>query len=134
LLVSLARKAFKYVLGPLVLIHYDNVSSNLSVVELDYDLNTKETLLSAADWLLKPMLLEGIEKQLSFPVSKKLDSAKNEANKIIGELKMPAEFDADIEIHAIELDRVALTHNAFHFVLLADGDISAKFRLADKEQ
>ena len=111
-----------YLLGR---IHYDNVSSNLSVVELDYDLNTKETLLSAADWLLKPVLLEEIEKRLSFPVSEKLESAKNEANKTISALKMPADFDAHIEIQSIELDRVALTHNAFHFVLLADGSISA---------
>jgi len=114
-----------YLLGR---IHYDKVSSNLSVVELDYDLNTKETVLSAADWLLKPMLLEGIEKQLSFPVSKELDSAKNEANKIIGELKMPPEFAADIEIDSIKLDKVALTRNAFHFVLLADGTISVALR------
>jgi len=111
-----------YLLGR---IHYDKASSTLSVIELDYDLNTKERVLSTAGWLLKPMLLEEIEKRLSFPVSEKLERAKNEANKTASALKMPEGFDADIEIHSIELDRVALTNNAFNFVLLADGTISA---------
>lgn len=114
-----------YLLGR---IHYDNASNTLSVVDLDYDFNTKETLLSAADWLVKPMLLGEIGKRLSFPMSEKLDSAKNEANKTMDKLKMPPDFGTDINIQSIELDKVALTHNAFHFVLLAEGTISAVLR------
>jgi hypothetical protein len=100
------------------------------VVELDYDLNTKETLLSTADWLLKPIVLEQVEKRLSFPVEELLEKAKNEANKTINDLKLPGAFDADIEIQSIELDKIALTHNAFHFVLLVDGTISATLKHA----
>lgn len=114
-----------YLLGR---IHYDDVSCTVSVVELNYDLNTRETLLSAADWLLKPMLLEAIEKRLAFPVSDQLGRARDEANRIINGFKMPPEFDAQIEIRSLELDKVALTHNAFHFVLLAKGTMSAALR------
>lgn len=116
-----------YLLGR---IHYDKASSTLSVVELDYDLNTKETLLSAADWLLKPTVLEEFEKRLSFPLSERLGRAKDEANRMISQFKLPPEFDAHIEIQSIELEKVALTHNAFHFVLLADGTISAALKHA----
>ncbi len=112
---------------------YDKDSNNLKVVELDYDVDTKNALLSTADLLLKPVLLQQIQERLSFPLDKQLNRAKDEANKYIQKIKLPSEIDANIEVKTIEVEKVVLANNDIFLVLLADGNVSALLNLGDRE-
>ncbi|NET29612.1 DUF4403 family protein [Okeania sp. SIO1I7] len=114
-------------------IFYDQESNNLKVVELDYDVDTKNALLSTADSLLKPVLLQQIEERLSFPLDKELNRAKDEANKYIQQIKLPPEIDANIEVKKIEVEKVVVTNNDIFLVLLADGNMAAILNLEDRE-
>ncbi|NES90613.1 DUF4403 family protein [Okeania sp. SIO2B9] len=114
-------------------IFYDKESNNLKVVELDYDVDTKNTLLSTADSLLKPVLLEQIEERLSFPLDQELIRAKDEANEYIQKIKLPSEIDANIEVKTIEVEKVIVTNNDIFMVLVADGNMSALLNLGSKE-
>ncbi len=114
-------------------IFYDQESNNLKVVELDYDVDTKNALLSTADSLLKPVLLKQIEERLSFPLDQELNRAKNEANEYIQKIKFPSEIDANIEVKTIEVEKIVVTNNDIFLVLLADGNMSALLNLEDRE-
>ncbi|NEO55545.1 MAG: DUF4403 family protein [Okeania sp. SIO3B5] len=114
-------------------IFYDQESNNLKVVELDYDVDTKNALLSSADSLLKPILLQQIEERLSFPLDQELIRAKDEANKYIQQIKLPPEIDANIEVKTIEVEKVVVTNNDIYLVLVADGNMSALLNLGSKE-
>ncbi|NET40547.1 DUF4403 family protein [Okeania sp. SIO2B3] len=114
-------------------IFYDQESNNLKVVELDYDVDTKNALLSTADSLLKPVLLQQIEERLSFPLDKELNRAKDEANKYIQQIKLPPEIDANIEVKKIEVEKVVVTNNDIFLVLLADGNMAAILNLGSRE-
>ncbi|NER08750.1 MAG: DUF4403 family protein, partial [Okeania sp. SIO3C4] len=114
-------------------IFYDKASNNLKVVELDYDIDTKNTLISTADWLLKPVLLQQIEERLSFPLDQELNRAKDEANEYIQKIKLPSEIDANIEVKTIEVEKVVVTNNDIFLVLLADGNMSALLNLGSRE-
>ena len=112
-------------------IFYDRESNNLKVLELDYDIDTKNALLSTADSLLKPVLLQQIEERLSFPLDRELIRAKDEANKYIQQIKLPAEIDANIEVKTIEVEKVVVANNDIFLVLLADGNMSALLNFTD---
>lgn len=114
-------------------IFYDQESNNLKVVELDYDVDTKNTLLSTADSLLKPVLLQQIEERLSFPLDQELIRAKDEANKYIQQIKLPPEIDANIEVKTIEVEKVVVANNDIFLVLLADGNMSALLNFENGE-
>ncbi|MEB3342871.1 DUF4403 family protein [Okeania sp.] len=114
-------------------IFYDQGSNHLKVVELDYDVDTKNALLSTADSLLKPVLLRQVEERLSFPLNEELIRAKNEANKYIQQIKLPSEIDANIEVKNIEVEKVVIANNDIFMVLLADGNMSAILNLEDRE-
>ncbi|OZH53603.1 hypothetical protein AFK68_16540, partial [Hydrocoleum sp. CS-953] len=112
-------------------IFYDKESNNLKVVELDYDVDTKNVLLSIGDWLLKPFLLRQIEESLSFPLDEQLIRGKDEANEYIRKIKLPSEVDANIEVKTIEVEKVVLANNDIFLVLLADGNMSALLNLGE---
>ncbi|NEQ40056.1 MAG: DUF4403 family protein [Okeania sp. SIO3I5] len=114
-------------------IFYEQDSNNLKVVELDYDVDTKNALLSTADSLLKPVLLRQIEERLSFPLEQELIRAKDEANKYIKKIKLPPEIDANIEVKTIEVEKVVVANNDIFLVLLADGNMAAILNLEDRE-
>ena len=106
-------------------IFYDQGSNNLKIVELDYDIDTKNTLISRADLLLKPVLLQQIEERLSFPLDQQLNRAKDEVNGYIQKIKLPSEIDANIKVKTIEVEKVVVTNNNIYLVLIANGNMSA---------
>ncbi|MCL2923235.1 MAG: DUF4403 family protein [Trichodesmium sp. MAG_R04] len=106
-------------------IFYDQGSNNLKIVELDYDIDTKNTLISTADLLLKPVLLQQIEERLSFPLDQQLNRAKDEVNGYIQKIKLPSEIDANIKVKTIEVEKVIVTNNNIYLVLIANGNMSA---------
>ncbi|MGD1714505.1 DUF4403 family protein [Dapis sp. BLCC M172] len=112
-------------------IFYETASNNLKVVELDYDVDTKNTLTSTADFLLKPVVLKQIEERLSFPLDKQLKLAQDEANEYIQKINLPSEIDANIEVKTIEVEKVVVTNNDIFLVLLADGNMSALLNLGE---
>ncbi|NES70689.1 MAG: DUF4403 family protein, partial [Okeania sp. SIO2D1] len=112
-------------------IFYDQASNNLKVVELDYDIDTKNTLISTADFLLQPVLLQQIEERLSFPLNQELNRAKDEANEYIQKIKLPSEIDANIEVKTIEVEKVVVINNDIFLVLVADGNMSALLNLGE---
>ena len=106
-------------------IFYDQGSNNLKIVELDYDLDTKNALISRADLLLKPVLLQQIAERLSFPLDQQLNRAKDEANEYIQKIKLPSEIDANIKVKTIQVEKVVVTNNNIYLVLIANGNMSA---------
>lgn len=112
-------------------IFYDQASNYLKVVELDYDVDTKNALILTADLLLKPILLRKIEERLSFPLDQQLSRAKDEANEYIRKIKLPPEIDANIVVKTIKVQKVVVTNNDIYLVLLADGNMSAILNIGE---
>lgn len=115
-------KGVLYLLGNMV---YDRQAQALQVVDLDYDINTKNELVKAANWLVKNTLLKQIEKRLSFPLDRELEKAKAIANNYLQTLKLPSEINADIEVEDLKIDRILAANNNLYLILLSQGNMSA---------
>lgn len=123
---NLRAKGVLYLLGGIV---YDRQSQALQVVDLDYDINTKNELLNAANWLVKPPVIKEIEKRLNFPLEQELEKAKSLANHHLKTLKIPSEIDASIEVEEIEIDSIFVANNNLYLMLLSRGNMSATLDL-----
>ncbi|MFD2513107.1 DUF4403 family protein [Pontibacter locisalis] len=56
--------------------YYDAASHSIKVRDIDYDLDTKDKLLSTASWLAKNKFKDMIQQQVSIPVKGELDNAR----------------------------------------------------------
>lgn len=107
-------------------VHYDKLSNSIQILNLDYEFNTKRTLASVANWLLKPILLSKIEKQLVFSLDSKQRWAMDEVNKQLENLKIPKDIYASVKIKTIELQKVILQNEFFHLMMECKGNLSAQ--------
>ncbi|WP_161889708.1 DUF4403 family protein [Pontibacter russatus] len=56
--------------------YYDAASASIRVRDVEYDLDTKDKLLNAADWLARNKFTEMIQQQVSIPVQQQLHDTK----------------------------------------------------------
>ncbi|MHA6246341.1 DUF4403 family protein [Pontibacter sp. CAU 1760] len=56
--------------------YYDATTASIKVRNVDYDLETKDRLLSTASWLAKNKFLDIIQQQVNFPVQQQLNDTK----------------------------------------------------------
>lgn len=67
---------------------YDPSSKNLRIANFDYDVNTRNILVTSADWLLHPAFRSAIAEKLRWDVSTQLLKAQQLMNKSIENLKL----------------------------------------------
>ncbi len=56
--------------------YYDATTASIKVRNVDYDLETKDRLLSTASWLAKNKFVDMIQQQVNFPVQQQLNDTK----------------------------------------------------------
>ncbi len=56
--------------------YYDATTASIKVRNVDYDLETKDRLLSTANWLAKNKFVDMIQQQVNFPVQQQLNDTK----------------------------------------------------------
>lgn len=118
--VSHAVKAKLYVVGDPRL---DTASMTLSVQNADFSVGTKNVLVKAAEWLLKPVILAEINKRAVFAYSEKREQLVKQANDKLAELKdgLPKGVSTDLKVDTLDITHLVIDDGWLTAVITASG-------------
>lgn len=106
--------------------YYDAQSASIKVRDIDYDLDTKDKLLSTANWLAKNKFKEMIQEQVNIPVQGELTKAKKLLQASLDQTgKASNSFLLRGNINEIEPENIYLTPTGIKAVINAKGSVTA---------
>jgi len=110
---------------------YDTSNSSLKVIDLDFDLETRNALLKTANWLLHNKMKRMIEQNLIFPIGDKLEESKKLINKEIANNQLSKNILLNGELSELNIDNVYLTPQSIKIATVFRGSLKFTF-VADK--
>lgn len=106
--------------------YYDPATQMLSLKDLDYDLDTKNSIIRTANWLLQGKFSKMMENALVFPVGEQISSTRKIIQQLIKNYKVTDGIQLKGELSEIAPDRVYLTPKHLYSVVFAQGNVSLK--------
>ncbi|WP_373512794.1 DUF4403 family protein [Persicitalea sp.] len=106
--------------------HYDPETKNLSLKDLDYDLDTRNVLFKTAGWLLQGKFSKMLEKQFVFPVGEQIEEARKNIQQTMQNNTLAKGVVLNGTLAEIKPDRVYLTPENIYAVVFATGQASLK--------
>lgn len=107
--------------------YYDAATASIRVRHLDYDLETKDKLLSAASWLIKNKFVAQLQSQINFPVKAQLDQARQMLQRTLDQSgRVHESVLLQGQITEIAPDAIYLTPNSIKAVVNAKGNLTAR--------
>ncbi len=103
---------------------FDPATQTLRAENMSYDIATKNAFVSAADWLLGPILLKELEKAAKFDFRNVLARAKNEADKKMAAFELPKGVIGTIQVKELFIDDIRVTGGHILSLIKAEGEIS----------
>jgi hypothetical protein len=105
---------------------YDPRTQMLSLRGLDYDLETKNTILRSANWLLQGKFSKMMETSLVFPVGQQIEQTKKLVKDVLRSYQVTEGIQLKGDLKEITPDKVYLTPNHLYSVVFAEGNLSLK--------
>jgi hypothetical protein len=106
--------------------HYDPDTQQLTLKGLDYDLDTKNTIVRTAGWLLQGQFSRMMEKKMVFPVGDQIADARNTIQKALSNYKVTEGVVVKGILSDIVPDKVYLTPKHLYSVVFATGKVNLK--------
>lgn len=106
--------------------YYDATSQQLSLSGLDYDLDTRNTILKTANWLLQGQFSRMMEKKMVFPVGGQISAAKQTIQKALTNFKIIDGVLIKGTLTDIVPDKVYLTPQHIYSVVFAEGKVNLR--------
>lgn len=106
--------------------YYDPATQQLSLKSLDYDLDTKNSIVRTAGWLLQGQFSRMMEKRMVFPVGGQIADAKNTIQKTLANYKVTEGVVVKGILSDIVPDKVYLTPKHLYSVVFATGRVNLK--------
>ncbi|MET7256845.1 DUF4403 family protein [Dyadobacter fermentans] len=106
--------------------YYDPATQQLSLKGLDYDLDTRNSIVRTAGWLLQGQFSRMMEKRMVFPVGGQIADAKNAVQKTLDNYKVTEGVVVKGILSDIVPDKVYLTPKHLYSVVFATGKVNLK--------
>lgn len=106
--------------------YYDPETQQLSLKGLDYDLDTKNSIIRTAGWLLQGQFSRMMEKRMVFPVGEQISEAKKTVQKALSNYKVTEGVVVKGILSDIVPDKVYLTPKHLYSVVFATGKVNLK--------
>ena len=106
--------------------YYDPATQMLSLKNLDYDLDTKNTIVRTAGWLLQGKFSKMMEKEMVFPVGSQMSEAKKSVQQILANYKVTDGVQIKGTLLEITPDKVYLTPKHIYSVVFAEGSVNLR--------
>lgn len=106
--------------------YYDPQTKMLSLKGLDYDLDTKNTIVRTANWLLQGKFTRILEGALVFPVGDQIESTKKRIGQMLQSYKVTEGIQLKGAISEVAPDKVYLTPKHLYSVVFAEGKVTLK--------
>ncbi|TDB57333.1 DUF4403 family protein [Arundinibacter roseus] len=106
--------------------YYDPVTKNLSLKNLDYDLETKNVILKTAGWLLQSKFSKMMEQQFVFPIGQQIAETQAVIQKNLTHNTLTKGIILNGKINEIEPHKVYLTPEHLYSVVFAGGQVTLR--------
>lgn len=106
--------------------HYDPATQQLSLKGLDYDLDTRNSILKTANWLLQGQFARMMEKKMVFPVGEQIGDAKKTIQTALANYKVVDGVLIKGTLTDIIPDKVYLTPKHIYSVVFAQGKVNLR--------
>ncbi|WP_159468103.1 DUF4403 family protein [Dyadobacter sp. 3J3] len=106
--------------------YYDPVSQKLSLKNLDYDLDTKSTIIKTANWLLQGKFTKMMEKEMVFGIGTQMAEAKKSIQQTLSNYKVTDGVQLKGTLTEITPDKVYLTPKHIYSVVFAQGNVNLR--------
>lgn len=107
---------------------YDPADTSLRITDFDYDLDTEESLLGTANWLLKDTFREEIQKALYFPLSERLETIPGLIQEGVAKSKVGEKLQLGLRDFEITPQEVGLAQDGIQILVNARGKVRLKLR------
>jgi hypothetical protein len=105
---------------------YDPATQMLSLKGLDYDLDTKSTIIKTANWLLQGKFSKMMERALVFPVGRQISETKSTIQQLLTSYKVTDGIQLKGTLTDVAPDKVYLTPKHLYAVVFAEGNVALK--------
>lgn len=105
---------------------YDPETKNLSLRNLDYDLDTKNVILKTAGWLLQSKFSKMMERQLVFPMGEQMSEAQTMVQNTLTNNTLAKGVVLNGSLRELTPDRVYLTPDHIYAVVFATGQVTLR--------
>lgn len=106
--------------------YYDPATQMLSLKGLDYDLETRNTMIRTANWLLQGKFSKMMEAALVFPVGEQINTTKQMIQQLIKNYKVTEGVQLKGELTEVAPDKVYLTPKHLYSVVFAQGNMALR--------
>ena len=106
--------------------HYDPVTQKLSMQGLDYDLDTKNSIIKTAGWLLQGQFSRMMENKMVFPIGDQISDAKRTIQAALSNFKIIDGVLLKGTLTDIVPDKVYLTPKHIYSVVFAQGNVNLR--------
>jgi hypothetical protein len=103
--------------------YYDKSTSSLKVKNLDFDIHTKNVLITSASWIFHQGILKNLEDKLSFPIGDQLTSAQTELQSFLDANKKAQYFSISGTIDKPEIGDFIITKESVKAMIIFKGQI-----------
>ena len=101
--------------------HYDSAHSILSIRDFNYDLDSENTLLQSADWLLHDDAIAFVEQELSFSLSTMLEALPQTIEGAVKKGKSANQLELFLSSLQVKPQALLITKNNIELLLKANG-------------
>lgn len=106
--------------------YYDPDTRRLSLKGLDYDLDTKNSIIRTAGWLLQGQFSRMMERKMVFPVGDQINEAKKTIQSALNNYKVTDGVILKGTLSDITPDKVYLTPKHLYSVVFAHGKVNLR--------
>jgi hypothetical protein len=103
---------------------YDTATSTISIEDLDFDLDAKKKLHSAAAGFLHNMIISNIKPHLRYPLRERLLESQLMIQKMLCNRQIARNIFISGEIDSLGIAAVTLTDKAIRAAILAKGTLN----------
>lgn len=105
---------------------YNKDSNTIEMKDIDFELNTRNSLINSANWLLHGTFLKLIEPQLKFPIGDQVKSMKETINKELASYKMTDGVTLSGSVDEVSINSFGVVPGALKVIGSVNGKLLVK--------
>lgn len=106
--------------------YYDVESRSIKVKDVDFELDSKQKLAKAANWLAHGKICKMIQESMVFPIGEQLDASKKDAQTYLKNYEPVKGVIINGKLDKLETSDIYLIQNAIVAVISINGNLSVK--------
>ena len=108
---------------------YDRATQTLTVVDIEYELESDSTLAGIADWLLHDRLRDRIQAELVFPLDGLMGQIREDLQNKLGSVSLGGNGTLEARIDMIQPETIRIHNSTVELMIAADGTIEVNLTL-----